>query len=151
MKVYINKLNLTLLGEIQKLLVQNNKLIKTEQYLELITNEGIYHIDNSNVQRLIPKDGAITIFNNYHNEFTLIADFSIYEKQSVNSIHGDKHFQQSVTKYIYKTNSKLHFVIEIADNNTSKGKDCYFESNETIDINELFVKQAIIEFLSLLT
>lgn len=148
MKVYINKLNVTLLPDIQTRLSQP---IRTEQYIELITNEGIYHIDNSNVYRLVPKDGEVKLLNEYHNEFALIIDYSSFDIQNVNSIHGDKHFQQKVTRSIYKTNCKLNFVIETAYNNTSKGKDCYFECNEIIDINELFVKQAIIEFLSLLT
>ena len=98
----------------------------------------------------------------------MTADYSYFEKRDVNCIYGTKRSQQKITKYIYRlnsdnthstANSKIHFIIEIADIisynlgiiDSGQRKDCYFESNENIDINELFVKQEIIEFLSVLT
>jgi len=166
MKVYINKLNLGVLSSIQETISKH--LIKIERFLELITNEGFYYIDNNKVQSLVPKDGEIKVLQNYFNDFTLIVDYSYFERRLVNSVYGSKRSQQKITKYTYRlnsgnthstANSKIHFIIEIADIisynlgivDSGQRKDCYFESNENIDMNELFVKQEIIEFLSVLT
>ena len=158
MKIYINKLNITLLPDLQTYLAQYNNLLKTYQYIELITNEGIYHIDNSHIKCLYPVDGPVKLYEHYYKEYTMIVDSSSCKRVNVHSIHGDKHFQQKVTKHVYQTNlPSLHFVIETYhetshdDKTCTNGKDCYFESNEMLDMNELFVKQAIIEFLLLLT
>jgi hypothetical protein len=160
MRVYINKLNLAVLDDIQETL--SNNLIKKEQFLQVVTDEGFYYVDNNKVQSLIPRDGEIDVLQNYLNDFTLIVDYSYFEKQNTNCIPGSKHSQQKITKYIYRlnhSNNKIYFIIENADIvsyhlgivNSGRRKDCYFESNEKIDINELFLKQEIIEFLSLLT
>ena len=153
MKIYINKLNLTILPDVHLMLRKH--LLKSEQYIELLTNEGIYRIYSSTIEQCIPKDAPIHLHKNYYNEFELIVDESTYDVQQVTSIHGDKHLQQHVTKYTYKTgHSHLFFVIELSEDDATKermGKDCYFETTSLADIQEIFIKQTIIEFLCELT
>ena len=148
MKIYINNFNLTILGDIQKTL--SDLLVGTNIYTELYTNESMYRIDDKTTFRLEPKDGEIALHKNYFNNMTLISDVSYFEKKQDTSILGSEHIHKKITKRTYRLNpkSKINLVIEMADINTPN--DIYFEIEDRIDINELFVKQEIIEFLSLL-
>jgi hypothetical protein len=153
MKIYINNFNLNILDEMQKLLTKF--LIETKTYIELYTNESIYHIDNNHIYNLEPKDGEIKVYNNYIKNITLIYDTSYFEKKTENSILGTLHVNRNITKSIYKINSKskLSLVIEMendSDNPKPKPNDVYFELNQNYDINEAFIYQEINEFLSVL-
>ena len=152
MKIYINNFNLNTLPSIQKSL--DDMLSETQIYTELYTNESIYQIDFKNVFLLEPKDGMIDVYKNYFNNITLIVDNSYFIKSIENSVYGNEHLHKKIKKNIYKLNpkSKIYFIIESSnsDNNKFVSTDVYFECNELVDINELFIKQEIIEFLSLL-
>ena len=153
MKIYINNFDLNSLSSIQKSLV--DILVETHNYIELFTNESIYHIDNKNIYLLEPKDGEISIYKNYFNDISLTVDSSYFIKSMETSINGTTHLHKKIQKNKYKLNSKskLAFVIEMVDNfdnNKFVPNDVYFESTEIIDIKELFIKQELIEFLSLL-
>lgn len=147
MKIYINNFRITDLKSTQKHL--SDLLINTQNYIELYTNSGIYNIDNKNIFFLEPKDGDINVYKNYVNNTTLIVDHSYFEKKIDIGVIGSDHIHNKITKQIYRLNkkSKIHFIIEIVDN---AKHNIYFESEDKIDIKELFVKQEIIEFLSLL-
>jgi hypothetical protein len=154
MKIYINNLNLTLLPEIQTYIQEHPS--KRLEYMEVITNEGIYHVNHQSIQRLCPIDGNVKVFENYYKNITLIVDESSYNISNVHSIQGNKHIQETIVKHTYKTNKpNFYFVIEmvIRENNMMYGKDCYFETSTSalLDVNDPFVKQSIIEFLLLLT
>lgn len=129
-------------------------LTKQESYIQLYTSEGIYAIYNNQVYALESKDGEIKIVSNYVNNIDLIVDYSYFTKKKEMSVFGNKHVQENVEKYVYKLNkqSKVSFVLETQYNLESEfmKEIVYFESNENIHINELFVRQEIIEFLSLL-
>ena len=130
-------------------------LSETQIYTELYTNESIYQIDSKNILLLEPKDGEIDVYKNYFNNITLIVDNSYFKKSIENSVYGNEHHHKKITKNIYKLNpkSKICFIIESSnnlDNNKFVSNDVYFECNELVDIKELFIKQEIIEFLSLL-
>lgn len=152
MKIYINNLNLTLINDIQKIL--DEYLVKTEKYIEVYTNEGIYQIDNENTFILIPNDGEIKILNDVYKNFTLIADYSYFEKKKYNSLIGDKIIHRKIVKNIYKLEkaTNISLVIEKIELENCKliNYDIYFEFNGVFDIKEIFIKQEIIEFLSLL-
>jgi hypothetical protein len=147
MKIYVDNINLTDLKSIQESL--SDLLINTQKYTEVYTNNGIYNIDNKNIFLLEPNDGEINVFNNYFNDITLIVDNSYFEKIIETSIIGSVHIHNKILKQIYRLNpkSKINFIIEIVDNIKHT---IYFESEDKIDIKELFNKQEIIEFLSLL-
>ncbi len=152
MKIYINNFNLNSLPNTQKSLT--DILVETQTYTELFTNESIYHIDNKQIFLLEPKDGEIIIYKNYFNDISLVVDNSYFNKIIEMSVNGNEHLHKKINKFIYKLNpkSKLSFVIEMTNNldNALEPNDVYFECNELIDIKELFIKQEIIEFLSLL-
>jgi hypothetical protein len=152
MKIYINNFDLTSLSSIQKSLV--DILIETQNYTEVYTNESIYHIDYKNIFLLEPKDGDIFLYKNYFDKITLIVDNSYFKKTQETSICGNKHLHKTIQKNIYKINpnSKVFLIIEMVNtlDNIFVPNDIYFECNEIIDIRELFIKQELIEFLSLL-
>lgn len=153
MKIYINNVNLNTLNDIQILL--NDKIHETLVYSEIYTNESIYQVDNNKIYLLEPTDGDITVYQNYFNNVTLVVDTSFYKKTIETCINGTKHLHKKIKKNIIKLNakSKLSFVIEMVDNldnNVFVPNDVYFYCNELIDIKELFIKQEINEFLSLL-
>jgi len=152
MKIYINNFNLNSLPNSQKSL--SDILVETQTYTELFTNESIYHINNKHIYLLEPKDGEIIIYKNYFNDISLVVDNSYFNKIIETSVNGNEHLHKKINKFIYKLNpkSKLSFVIEMTNNvdNLLVPNDVYFEYVELIDIKELFIKQEIIEFLSLL-
>jgi hypothetical protein len=152
MKIYINNFNLNSLPNSQKSL--SDILVETQTYTELFTNESIYHINNKHIYLLEPKDGEIIIYKNYFNDISLVVDNSYFNKIIETSVNGNEHLHKKINKFIYKFNpkSKLSFVIEMTNNvdNLLVPNDVYFEYVELIDIKELFIKQEIIEFLSLL-
>lgn len=153
MKIYIDNFNINKIPYLQKLL--SDLLTSTYTYTEIFTNESIYHVDNKTIFLLEPKDGEISIYLKYFNDITLIVDESYFQKSIETCVNGNHHLQKKIKKETYKLNpqSKISLVIETAhdfENNNYLPNDVYFESNENIDIKELFNKQEIIEFLSLL-
>ena len=151
MKIYINNLNLNILNELSNNF--KNLLIDTKQYIVLYTEEGIYEINNKLIYHLEQIDRDIKKYENFYNEFTLIVDPSFFNKHIETSIIGTKHISNQIVKYIYKLNKKsdLNLIIEYYLHDSKMiENDIYFELNKEIDINEIFIKKEIIEFLSLL-
>ena len=151
MKIYINNLNLDIIDEISELFKEN--FIKTDNYIELYTNEGVYRIEDKSIYFLDINDKDIQQFEKYYNNFTLIVDMSFYNKKITSSIHGESHLSFQITEKHYKLNnsSSVSLVIKY---NLDKTKlipsDIYFESDKDININDIFIKKEIIEFLSVL-
>jgi hypothetical protein len=152
MRIYINNLNLEYTSDIKKNLT--NLLDETLIYMEVYTDEGIYHVDTKNTYRLEPKDSELTIHENFFDKMTLIVDNSFFEKKEEKNIHGSNYIEKKIKKQIYKLNKKsdLQFIIEMVENLEKKHitNDIYFEYKKQVDIKELFIKQEIIEFLSML-
>jgi len=150
MRIYINNFNLDILDAISDLFKEY--MINSETYIKLYTNEGIYHVEEKNTFFLETCDKDIKIFNKYYNNISLIVDTSFYKKSMCYSIHGDIHLSLQTKKNIYKLNpsSQIKMVIEYILNNDSRfiPNDIYFETDKDIDINEVFIKKEIIEFLS---
>jgi len=153
MKIYINNLNLNILKDIQDAL--QKEFISCENYIHLYTNEGIFIIEKNIIYSLDPVDIDVKIYERYFHDFTLIVDPSYFKKTTTTTINGNRHLSTSIKKNFYKINkqSKLQLVIEsIEQINTGDyiPSDIYFELDGSHDINELFIKQEIIEFLSVL-
>ena len=153
MKIYIDEININNLNIIQKKL--DRTLYKTKIYTELYTNESIYHIDAKNIYLLKSNDESFEIYKNYFKNINLIVDKSYFKKSIERCVYGNKHQHKKIKKYIYKLNpiSKICFIVESyndLENNKFILNDIYFECNDLVDIKELFIKQEIIEFLSLL-
>lgn len=153
MRIYIHNINLQALNIIQKSIT--DLLTETKSYIEVYTNESIYQIDGKHITLLEPKDGEISFHQNYYDDISLIVDNSYFQKTNETSIYGNKHLHKPIRKYIYKLNpkSKVCFVIETSQSSndiTFAASDIYFECQQQIDIKELFIRQEINEFLSLL-
>jgi len=153
MRIYINNLNLEILDDIADIF--KNYLIKTETNFELYTNEGIYKIEDKNIYLLDVEDKEVSIYENYYNNFTLLLDQSILNKNLVKSVHGENHSFFLIKKNVYKINknSDINLIITYSSENHEiipSANDIYFESSKDIDINNYFVKNELIEFLSIL-
>jgi len=153
MRIYINNINLNALNSIQKTLTE--LLTETKTYIEVYTNESIYQIDGKHITMLEPKDGEIMLYQNYYENISLVVDNSYFQKTNETSVYGSKHLHKQIRKYVYKLNpkSKISFVIEtspLSHDNTFVVSDNYFECPEQVDIKEMFIRQEINEFLSLL-
>ena len=151
MRMYINNLNLDIINEISELFKEN--LIKTDNYIELYTNEGTYRIEDKAVYLLDVNDKDIQVFEKYNNNFTLIVDSSFYNKKITSSIYGVTHLSFQIIEKCYKleNSSSISLVIKYQlDKSVIIPNDIYFESQKDININDLFIKKEIIEFLSVL-
>ena len=151
MKIYIDKLNLDILNDIAELFKEY--LVQTNNYISLFTNENIYHIENKQSFVLDVVDNKIETFENYFNGFTLITDASYFNKTPINSILGHTHLSFNIKEYRFKLDikSSLELVIKFnLMNKISIPNDIYFEINKDVDVNETFIKNEIIEFLSVL-
>ena len=153
MKIYINNLNLNILKNIQDSL--QKEFISCENYIQLYTNEGIFRIEKNIIYSLDPIDIDVKIYEKYFHDFTLIVDTSYFKKTTTTTIDGNKHLSTSIKKDYYKINNqtKLQLIIESIEQINSGHyilSDMYFELDGSNDINELFIKQDIIEFLSVL-
>ena len=65
MKLYINNYNIDNLSEIIKLLKEWQ--VKTETYIEIYSDEGIYEIDETCIKQKNITDREITIFKEYYD------------------------------------------------------------------------------------
>lgn len=160
MKIYIEKLPITNLIKIVPSL--KKYLVNTKQQLEIISNEGLFYIDDSKAYKITIRDKDVIAHKNYYNNFSLIVDYSYKTTIETNQIPN--HNIETLHKYYYfalNKNSKLQFVIQsysnnvedfnnIDDFNNIKICDFYFEIKEDIEINNIFLKDEINVFLSLL-
>jgi len=151
MKIYINNFNLNILNDIADLFKE--KLVKTTTFIELYTNEGIYHIHNKNIYitEIIDKD--IIKYEKFYNNFTLIVDLSYIKENHTTNIEGTTHLPFEIKKTYHKlsNNSSLNLVIEYYYKKSQFiPNNIYFESEKEININDIFIKKELIEFLSIL-
>jgi hypothetical protein len=150
MKIYIENFNLNIINDIEKNI--KNNLIKSKSFINVYTNEGIFIINEKEIYILESIDKEVKIIKNYYDNFNLIIDNSYFNKSLVESIYGNIHINKSITKNYYKFNqlSKLTLVIENENNVNNllaKPIDIYFKCDENININDIYIKQEIIEFL----
>lgn len=149
MKIYINNLNLDLINNITDIFKEY--LLSSEIFLNVYTDQGFYMINNKEIFLLNPIDIDIQIFENYYNSFTLILDPSFFKKELITSVNGEAHLSIKIKKDIYKINKKsnIQMVVEYDFSNIKPIiNDIYFEIIGNKDINQLFIKEEIIEFLS---
>jgi len=151
MKIYINNFNINLLDIISR--TCKNYLVNTDTYIKLYTNEGVYRIEDKKIYMLDICDKDIIIMDNYYEDYQLIVDPSFYHKHLVTSIYGETHLSFRTVKQYYKIHnaSKLQMIIKyISDNEKMIPNDIYFELKDDDNFDNIFIKQEIIEFLSLL-
>jgi hypothetical protein len=165
MKIYINHFNLFCLNSLLKDLKKYH--LKTENYLQFYSSDGIFIINESEILQLKPIDRDITMLKNFYNDFTLIVDPSFYIVEKVFQI-PTKYALIKMKKTIFTLNndknSNLKLVIEMeiidkiengfnflnTNNNDLQFKDIYFELPNETNIDNILVKEELIVFLSLL-
>jgi len=168
MKIYINHFNLEVLPELIKNLTEYR--VKTEEYIQLYSNDGIYQIDQSTTIKLKPIDHDISIYQNFYKDFTIIVDPSFYIVEKVVQIPPE-HVSKKIKRDIFSihknsnSNSKLVIETDIPINQTRNGfefltkkntenaeqpVDIYFELPNGSNIEDVLLKKEIIEFLSIL-
>jgi hypothetical protein len=153
MKIYINNFDLNILNKLMNNILISYLIKHTENYIELFTDCGIYQINNKAIYLLEPIDKKMCKYNNYYKNFSLIVDPSYLKKELIYCVNGDNHFSRQIKREFYKINSnaKIKLVIESClIDNIYNPNDIYFECENEISINDLFVKQELIEFLSIL-
>jgi len=154
MKIFIENYPLFNLNNIIPSLKKH--LVDTKQLMEITSSEGQYYIDNSKVYKIIVNDKEIVMYKNYYNGFNLLLDYSYAVMIETNQIPN--HNIEVMYKYYYfasNKSSKLKLVIQtIYDNadeiNNINPIDFYFETEGDVEINNIFFKDEINVFLSLL-
>jgi hypothetical protein len=154
MKVYVENLNTSNLntGNIHQ---YKEQIIITSLIYSQI---GIYTITSKEIYKLIPNDSDISKYN--LDNYKLLVDTSYYKKQKpIFHIPYDHHIE-SFEKIIFRLNdkSKVSLVIEIykKENDLYKFnylcnlKDIYFQVDNSETIQNLFIQDDIVTFLSLL-
>jgi hypothetical protein len=160
MKIFINHFNIEALPNVLTNL--NDKLIKTETYVQIYSLDGIYQVNSSKIIKLNAVDSDISIFKDYYKNFTLIVDNSYFTEEFTNVIPPE-HISTKTQKCIFELhkNSSIKLVIEasyIEDKNIFNKhnsfsivpNNIYFEGGNNLDINDALVKEELIVFLSLL-
>jgi hypothetical protein len=168
MKIYINHFNLDILSDLIKNLSDYH--IKSEEYIQLYSTDGIYMIDQGSTIKMNPIDHDIIILNNFYKNFTLIVDPSFYiaektsqippehvttklkrEIFSINKNNNTKHIKLIIeTEIKNESDEAFYFLNKINTENDVKYKDIFFEMPNDTNVNDALVKKEIIEFLSLL-
>jgi hypothetical protein len=151
MKIYIDKFNINILNDISELFKEY--LVGSDIYIILYTNEGIYRIEDKCTYLLDVHDIQIKTYEKYYNQLNLIVDSSSFSKNQINSILGETHLSFHTKELYYKLNKKSSLTLVIKYNLINEKQtpnDIYFEIDKDIDINDLFIKKEIIEFLSVL-
>jgi hypothetical protein len=151
MKIYINNFNLNLIDYLDDIL--KDYLYETHHYIELYTDQGIFNVDNKNIKLLIPKDKPIIKYEKYFKDYTLIVDKSYFVEEKYDSVNGINYLSLNTIKKRFKIDksSTLSLVIKYhCENSKSIPYDIYFEIDKEMDINDIFIKNELIEFLSVL-
>ncbi|MFY7729313.1 MAG: hypothetical protein ACOVRN_07345 [Flavobacterium sp.] len=81
----------------------------------------------------------------------MIVDRSYFRETSQESIHGDTHYALQIDHYIHKLSKhgRVELVIEYTQRDVEP-HDLYFHVPESTNLNDLFIKQELSEFLSML-
>ena len=161
MRVYINHFNLDALPNMLTML--DDKLVKTETYIQVYSIDGIYQINMSTMKKQNSVDSDIEILNDYHENFTLIVDKSHFIEEDATSFDPD-HISTRMKRCIFETSkgSPIKLIIEgetveerggFFKNKTSQNlvpNNIYFEMANNLNVRDALVKKELIEFLLLL-
>ena len=161
MRVYINHFNLDALPNVLTML--DDKLVKTETYIQIYSIDGIYQIDTSAVKKQTSVDSDIEILDDYHENFTLIVDKSYFVEEDTAGFDPD-HISTRMKRCIFEISkgSPIKLIIEgetveeknlFFKNKTSPNlvpNNIYFEMANNLNVRDALVKKELIGFLSLL-
>lgn len=166
MKVYILKYNLNKICNVVPELLNLWKITVTEG-IEIYSTEGVFYIDNNTTYKLIYYDKSITKIKKYYEELDVAIDKSTITREITYQI-PPKHLAIPIKTFIFKKNmlSKITFIIIGSSSNINNNtpfmdknfnkllqviiSDFYIDVPDDIDLNNIFIKEEISEFLSML-
>ena len=143
---------------------------KTETTKMIYSTEGIFYLDNNTTYKLLYNDKTITKLEKYYEQLDLIIDKSTITREITCQI-PPKHLANPIKTFIFKkdTQSKIKLVIignksfnhinnsniPFMDKNLNKElqviiSDFYMDVPDDIDLNNIFIKEEISEFLFML-
>jgi hypothetical protein len=154
MKIYITDYSLSKLKT--RISSLKKYLVEEKSKFEVISNEGQYYIDNSKIYKFVIIDKETKLYKNYYDDLSLLVDKSYSILSETNQIPNCN--IEISSKYFYfalNKSTKLTFVIktfdEVTDNmNDINPCDFYFELDGDVEINNIFFRDEINVFLSLL-
>ena len=156
MRIFIKDYKLNVL--VSKLPLLDKYKNKIDILYEIYTDDGIYHVDSSNIYKLAVNDKPIEFYKNYYESLSLIVDNSTVHKTKENHLPVDG-IENCIknTYYSLNSNSKIKLLIQLDnnlyDNDENNIINFYFEINiedEDIDLNNYFIKNELNVFLSIL-
>jgi hypothetical protein len=154
MKIFIKDFNLDIL--LTKLKSLEKYLYNTYSYYDIYSKEGHFNVDGSNIYNLIHNDNENKSINNFVSNYSIIIDYSETKKEKINYLPHD-HIILPIKNLYYKLNenSKIQLLIQInwdvkTEVNETIILDFYFVIEEEKDINNIFIKNELNVFLSLL-
>ena len=169
MKVYVLKYDLNKISTVVPELLHFCTMNMTEG-IELYSTEGIFYLDNNTTYKLLYNDKTITKLEKYYEQLDLIIDKSTITREITCQI-PPKHLANPIKTFIFKkdTQSKIKLVIignksfnhinnsniPFMDKNLNKElqviiSDFYMDVPDDIDLNNIFIKEEISEFLFML-
>ena len=154
MKIFIKDFNLNNL--ISKLKNLEKYLYNTDCYYDIYSKEGNFNVDGSNIYNLLHVDNETKTINNFLSTYSIIVDYSETKKEKNNYLPIDS-IILPVKNLYYKlnNNSKITLVIQVnwdvkLEVNEIIILDSYFVIEEEKDVNNIFIKNELNVFLSLL-
>jgi len=123
MRIYLENIkpeNIT----IKKLRTIDMYFRKKQDYTEILSETGIYHIENDKVFRLAPKDGALQKIEN--SGLSVVVDNSSFEKIPILSQIPFEHSTVSLTRMNFSQHDKSNLLLCVEGVYTKKqGTDKY--------------------------
>jgi len=149
MRIFINNYSLSTLIKVIPSI--QNYLVETKTKLEIFSDEGEYYIDSFKIYKMNVTDKDSVSYENYYKGFNLLVDYSLATLMETNQIPNGN--IEMLSKYYYfalNKSSKLRFVIKSQDDINIIPVDFYFEMDGDVEINNIFLREEINVFLSLL-
>ena len=154
MRIFISNYNITKLTNYIPYL--KKYLVERKKKLFITTSEGEYYIDNTNIYKVYVIDKEPVLYEKFYNDMNLLIDYSCETLIETNQIHNHS-VEMLYTYYYFALNkaSRLKLVIQaygddIDNLNNIRITDFYFETEKECEINNLFFRDEINVFLSLL-
>ena len=169
MKVYILNYDLNKISNVVSELLYLWMMNMTEG-IELYSTEGIFYIDNNTTYKLLYNDKSIIKLQNYYKQLNLAIDKSTITREITCQL-PPKHLANPIKTFIFKKDaqSKIKLIvigsksfnhihnsnIPFMDKNLNKElqviiSDFYIDVPDDIDLNNIFIKEEISEFLLML-
>jgi len=162
MKIYILNYDL---NDLDRVLT---KLLKFQtsyvEGIQIYSDDSLIFIDNNTTYKLLCTDNKVEHVHNYYNHLNLAIDYSTIKKEIVTQIPPHHlAFKVKIITCKKHDNSKISLIITTyIDTDTinktelkySKEKinihDFYFDIPDNLDVNDIFIKEELNEFLSML-